>query len=93
MCTSVYIFQTYFWFNQNSVSIIFATKGESVTKISDVICHKYLSLLCFCLSKGDKEIFLLVENIFWTNESVFLTYESVFLSPYNKQKQRSDKFL
>ena len=37
--------------------------------------------LCFCLLKGDKKTFLLVENIFWTNENVFL-------SPFNKQKQR-----
>ena len=37
--------------------------------------------ICFCLLKGDKKTFLLVENIFWTNENVFL-------SPFNKQKQR-----
>ena len=37
--------------------------------------------LCFCLLKGDKKTFLLVENIFWTNENVFL-------SPFNKEKQR-----
>ena len=46
--------------------------------------------LCFCLLKGGKKSFLLVENIFWTNENVFLF-------PFNKQKhcfkQRSDKFL
>ena len=34
--------------------------------------------LCFCLLKGDKKTFLLVENIFWTNENVFL-------SPFNKK--------
>ena len=37
--------------------------------------------LCFCLLKGDKKTFLLVENIFWTNENIFL-------SPFNKLKQR-----
>ena len=37
--------------------------------------------LCFCLLKGDKKTFLLVENIFWTNENVFLSH-------FNKQKQR-----
>ena len=46
-----------------------------------MICHKNLSL-CFCLSKGEKKTFLLVENIFWTNEKVFL-------SPFNKQKKLS----
>ena len=46
-----------------------------------MICHKILSLLCFCLLKGDKKTFLLVEIIFLTNENVFL-------SPFNKQKQR-----
>ena len=25
--------------------------------------------LCFCLLKGDKKTFLLVENFFWTNEN------------------------
>ena len=50
-------------------------------------------ILCFCLLKGDKKTFLLVENIFWTNENIFWTNENVFLSPFNKQKQRSDKFL
>ena len=39
-----------------------------------MICHKNLSLLLgFCLLKGDKKTFLLVENIFWTNENVFLS--------------------
>ena len=36
--------------------------------------------LCFCLLKGDKKTFLLVENTFWTNENVFL-------SPVNKQRK------
>ena len=37
--------------------------------------------LCFCLLKGDKKTFSLVQKIFSTNKNVFL-------SPFNKQKQR-----
>ena len=37
--------------------------------------------LCFCLLKGDKKTFSLVQKIFLTNKNVFL-------SPFNKQKQR-----
>ena len=63
-----------------------------------LVCHKnkwrdlsqkFVTSLGFFIEgdkKTDKKTFLLVENIFWTNENVFL-------SPFNKQKQRSAKFL
>ena len=40
-----------------------------------------LQIFVFVIEGGRENIFLLVENIFWTNENVFL-------SPFNKQKQR-----
>ena len=42
-------------------------------------------ILCFCLLKGDKKTFSLVQKIFSTNKNVFL-------SPFNKQKQRFEGF-
>ena len=47
-----------------------------------MICHKNLSLICFCLSfcllKRDKKTFSLVQKIFLTNKNVFL-------SPFDKK--------
>ena len=53
-----------------------------------MICHKNMSLLCFCLLKGDKKTLSLVQKIFLFVKNIFCTNENFFLSPFNKQKQR-----
>ena len=50
-----------------------------------MICHKNLSLICFCLLKGDKKTFSLVQKIFWTNKIVSL-------SPFHKKPKEVTSF-
>ena len=50
-----------------------------------MICHKNWSLLSFCLLKGDKKTFSLVQKIFSTNKNVFL-------SPFDKNPKEVTSF-
>ena len=88
MCTSVYIFQTYFWFNQNSVSIIFATKAslsqKKVTWFVTNICHFFV----FVYWRGTRKHFHWSKKYFRPIR-IFLGPMKVFSCPpsINKNKE------